>query len=263
MSEDLPFRVVHKAEAFNDTQYSFCLLLFEKDGEHYTCRWNGERQRSFSPDLLRQLFRDAVQVPSAYYRTPLTESFDATVVPPDTENMYLKVVEPLFYNASGDAESALTCPTPADSQLQELRVCEVLRAHPHESICRYLGYLPTGDGCYIAGLCFERHQQTLSDAVRDGAKFDPAFLDPLDDAVRHLHSLGFAHNDINPNNIMVSADGRPIIIDFDSSLELGKPLENKGASPDWQYPGSTSAEQNDLWALAHLREWLAGNVPAS
>ncbi|KAJ7210774.1 hypothetical protein GGX14DRAFT_624906 [Mycena pura] len=73
--------------------------------------------------------------------------------------------------------------------------------------------------------------------------FPLTFLDGVEDALKHLHSLGC--NDINPSNIMLSKAGDPIVIDFDSCLQLGQKL-NKGATPNWEYEGNISAVDNDL-----------------
>lgn len=37
-------------------------------------------------------------------------------------------------------------------------------------------------------------------------------------AIKHLHSLGTVHNDINPANIMLDEDDTLNLIDFDSIL---------------------------------------------
>ena len=51
-------------------------------------------------------------------------------------------------------------------------------------------------------------------------------------AQAYLHSLGLAHNDINPYNIMVREDGTPVLIDFGSCQPFGGRLQSLG-SPGW------------------------------
>ncbi|KAK4122383.1 hypothetical protein N657DRAFT_657210 [Parathielavia appendiculata] len=47
------------------------------------------------------------------------------------------------------------------------------------------------------------------------------FFEALESAVYYLHSLGPAHNDIDPDNIMVM-DGIPVLIDFGSLAAYGE-----------------------------------------
>ncbi|KAJ7647848.1 hypothetical protein FB45DRAFT_209951 [Roridomyces roridus] len=252
MDQELPFRVVTQSVVFNDETFAFCQLLFEKDGEYFTCQ-KAERQPASASRLL-DLFAEASLVPHAFYRTPVPTTFACTQARELEPNMmYLKVAEPLTYSK----ENILTAKGITDDQIRELRACEVLLQNPHPNICRYYGYLPSANGDYIRGLCFERQETLLFDAVIAGAQFPPSFLDGVHEALKHLHSLGYAHSDINPGNIMISKAGEPILIDFDSSLPLGLKVK-KGKSPGWEYEGRVSAKENDLWALAKLREWIAG-----
>jgi len=46
----------------------------------------------------------------------------------------------------------------------------------------------------------------------------------LESSIRHLHSLGLAHNDINPSNISVNARCIPILAEFDSCCPVGEML---------------------------------------
>ncbi|KKP03944.1 hypothetical protein THAR02_03926 [Trichoderma harzianum] len=51
-------------------------------------------------------------------------------------------------------------------------------------------------------------------------------------AVDHLHSIGLAHNDINPANIMLGEEGEPKLIDFGSCQPVGHHLMSCG-TPGW------------------------------
>lgn len=49
-------------------------------------------------------------------------------------------------------------------------------------------------------------------------------LQGIESGIRHMHSLGLVHNDINPSNIMIDSADRPVIIDFDSCKQEGEKL---------------------------------------
>lgn len=71
----------------------------------------------------------------------------------------------------------------------------------------------------------------------------------------HLHSLGLAHNDINPSNIMVKG-GVPILIDFGSCQPYGTRLQSLGTSGWYEELLFTSEKKHDTYALGKLREWF-------
>ncbi len=74
--------------------------------------------------------------------------------------------------------------------------------------------------------------------------------------IAHIHGLGFAHNDLNPTNIMFGDDDTPVIIDFDSCRAQGEKL-NKGGTPGWDEGYiDTSAKENDFIAIELIRKYL-------
>lgn len=105
--------------------------------------------------------------------------------------------------------------------IHEVRIMELLAKHPHPGIIRYHGSrIRRG---HIAGIVLDKLPQDL-EAYAKTTDFDRAALvADLRDAVRHLHSLGLAHNDLNPGNVMVN-EGKPVIIDFGSCHKIGEKL---------------------------------------
>jgi serine/threonine protein kinase len=82
-------------------------------------------------------------------------------------------------------------------------------------------------------------------------------------AIKHLHSLGLVHNDINPANIMLDEDGTLILIDFDSCRYIGESLRNTETKTThhWHDPSVDIAlEKNDLDAFKDLQIWQAGSA---
>ncbi|KAK6814583.1 hypothetical protein RU639_009524 [Aspergillus parasiticus] len=82
-------------------------------------------------------------------------------------------------------------------------------------------------------------------------------------AIKHLHSLGLVHNDINSANIMLDEDGTLILIDFDSCRYIRESLSSTETkrTRHWHDPSvDISLEKNDLDALKDLQIWLTGSV---
>ncbi|KAJ7812481.1 hypothetical protein B0H14DRAFT_3752417 [Mycena olivaceomarginata] len=102
-------------------------------------------------------------------KPPLPES--CALRPPSTAlsgpNVYIKRTKPFHYDPVEPAPFS-----PADFQANEMRLCEMLRERPYPNICRYLEYVPTPDGEYVAGLCFERLHIDLVRARDEGFSFD-------------------------------------------------------------------------------------------
>ncbi|KAJ5739768.1 hypothetical protein N7533_012552 [Penicillium manginii] len=105
--------------------------------------------------------------------------------------------------------------------LTEIEACEVLRKSPHPNVARILAVL------------LRTYFMTLSQRMREAATFDKSLcLRGIEDGVRHMHSLGLVHNDLNPSNIMMDGN-RPVVINFDSCKREGDRLGLKGGTFDW------------------------------
>lgn len=74
---------------------------------------------------------------------------------------------------------------------------------------------------------------------------------------KHIHSLWYCYNDINPINIMLCKDGTALIIDFDSCQPTGHKLGmKKGTVGHCDETAEMSEEKNDYYSLEKLREFL-------
>ncbi|POR35495.1 MAP kinase kinase kinase win1 [Tolypocladium paradoxum] len=80
-------------------------------------------------------------------------------------------------------------------------------------------------GC-VTGIVLDRQPRSLANYLkREGGTVDRvAFMEALESAAHHLHSLSRAHNDLNPSNIIVTEAGMPVIIDFGSCHRVGDKL---------------------------------------
>jgi len=140
----------------------------------------------------------------------------------------------------------------------EVAVMDMLHDKPHDNIVKCLG-LVVKKG-YIIGIALERYPESLARRCAD--KTRPLDIDigkcikGIADALVHLHDQGYCHNDVKPDNIMLKADGTPVLIDFDSCLPISQVL-GKGTTPGWRDDASkTSSVKNDWLGLALVEEHL-------
>lgn len=149
----------------------------------------------------------------------------------------------------------------------------------HPNIVEVFHYLADNDTGYmfmdyVEGKTFE---QWLRDRPNLPTEAEiRSILEPVIDALDYLHSMNFIHRDIAPDNIMITADGRPVIIDFGAI----KVIENRTllqaktvhsfmvgkqhySPPEQTREGETLDARADIYALgAVFYRALAGRPPA-
>ena len=96
-------------------------------------------------------------------------------------------------------------------------------------------------------------------------------LRQLVDGVAALHARGKLHRDIKPSNVLVTADGRVVILDFGLIAELlplhaGEASYVSGGTPAYMAPeeaaGGTPSEAGDWYGIGiTLYEALTGTLP--
>ncbi|CAL3971506.1 unnamed protein product [Diplocarpon coronariae] len=140
--------------------------------------------------------------------------------------------------------------------LDETLVMEQVSTSPHASIVAYYGCRVRRGR--ITAMLFERLDQTLTRYVLTPAfgELDKVrFVAELQSAVDYVHSLGLAHNDINPDNIMIK-NGSPVLIDFGSCQPFGMRLQSLGTEGWYEKAFFTSEEEHDVYSLTKLRAWI-------
>ncbi len=136
---------------------------------------------------------------------------------------------------------------------------EIISQHPHPNIIQYYGCRVNRGR--ITGLVLDNHPNNLTDYMKiNGSVEKEPFMEALKSAVYHLHSLGCAHNNINPGHILVNKEGMPVLVDFGSARTIGAKLGSGLGTVGW-YDGeiqdySTSDTPNDLSALENISRWL-------
>ena len=263
-SEDLD--VLEMNEAFEEVDGCFKLmgtLIVYRAGNNLYHAVSKARYSSPS-DVRPEHLTDNILIPLSAYSPPFSSRFTRAPepLPPDS---YIKKPRLISYDRTRQG------PQPdqlADSFLMEVEVCETLRKHPHPNIAEYLGCQVSQER--ITGICFAKYHRTLMQAVnptcymkrksrdiRRETKDYSHILQGVESGIRHLHSLGLIHNDINPSNIMLDDNGIAIIIDFGSCRREGEGLDDVGRTYEW-YDESVehSIPKNDFDALEEIRIWL-------
>ncbi|KAJ2894094.1 uncharacterized protein MKZ38_007933 [Zalerion maritima] len=263
--------VLEMNEAFEEVDGCFrftgTLVVYRLHGDVYHAV-SKARYSSRSELKAEHLINDIV-IPTSAYHPPFSSEF--TRAPdPLPYNSYVKRPRLISYDRirRGSRPNHI-----ADSVLMEVEVCEILKRHPHPNIATYLG-CQVSDG-RITGICFAKYDSTLmqlvnpgsftkrkSRSIRQNTRDYRYVLGGLERAVRHLHSLGLIHNDINPSNIMLDGDV-PVIIDFESCRRKGESLEGVGRTYEWyDEEVQISLPQNDLHALKEICIWLGDDSEA-
>jgi len=243
-------------------QFLYTKVLCKKDNDFFLARY--QTRATLPSDVDVRSLNDVELISSDSYCPPPPPGCTEAAHPPSNE-CFVKRPNLIGYTPDSQIQ---------DNVLKEVSVCEILRKNPHRNIAEY-------HGCEIrngrvTGLCFKRYlddlQLKLNPESLNKLSFQNNQRPPLADALRylkgiksgldHLHSLGFSHNDINPANIMLDHDDKPIIIDFDSCLRHGTPLAKTKRTYGWHGEKiQISQPCNDDEALAELWTWLTSVNP--
>jgi predicted Ser/Thr protein kinase len=114
----------------------------------------------------------------------------------------------------------------ADDPLVErfLREARAVATLHHPNVCEIhdageVGGVPYLTMAYIDG-------RPLSDRVREGQPLPQreaaALVRELAEALAYVHRQGVIHRDIKPGNVMLTPEGRPVLVDFGLALRLGR-----------------------------------------
>jgi serine/threonine protein kinase len=155
--------------------------------------------------------------------------------------------------------------------LQEART---LARFEHASIVRVTRVFEANSTAYMV-MRFEQGQ-SLEDWLK-GLGRPPtqeeldSIVAPLLDALQMMHAENFLHRDIAPDNIIVRADGTPVLLDFGAArravAEMSRTMTGivkAGYSPHEQYSSDSRLQGpwSDLYALGGtLYRAVAGNPP--
>lgn len=192
-------------------------------------------------------------------------SEDLVEAPPfDPREHYLKA--PQFSYEDREAGRTFV----ADRMRGEIEVLERLSKQQHPNVVAYFGCVVKEDR--ITHICLRRGRCNLVEYHEAGISEDQCnvLLAQIRRGLEHLHSLGIAHNDINPGgwlsgrewlmvllievaeNICIDDSSNAVIVDFDSALPFGERLLKGKAATD----KGTSHRENDYAGLSFVEDFL-------
>lgn len=244
-------------------QFMHTTIIFTIDQTLYVGRSprpaNGEHK-------FEELFYKAI-IPADIFHAPLPSTMKP--LNPIPANCFIKRPRLSQVDMLRDASGGVNTASVIDNFFLEAGFMPKLANNPHPNICEFLG-VQVIDG-KIAGICCKMYRDTLEQRLNPGGlgktkfkysdgslKDRQGFLNGVRAGIKHLHSLGFVHNDICPSNIMFKDDDTPVIIDFSATRPIGQGPMEVTQTPDWFDPNNKTAQfENDLDALAELEEWLS------
>lgn len=144
-----------------------------------------------------------------------------------------------------------------ETLLQEAYALQEISHSPHPNIVPFYGCRVRRGR--ITGLVLHSYESHLREKLREGGIDEKKILEGLESALRHLHSLGWAHNDVNPTNVMVNETGEPILVDFGSCRKIGDKMGASRGTSGWAEDGddyTLSKASHDLHGLEKIRSWL-------
>ncbi|KAJ8108630.1 hypothetical protein OPT61_g8037 [Boeremia exigua] len=142
--------------------------------------------------------------------------------------------------------------------LDEAETFEILLKNPHRNVVRYHGC--TVKNGRITGLVLDRYPKNLEARMADQSKpfRKDLCMERVKSATDHIHGLQFAHNDLNPSNILVDEKDEVCIADLGSCRPFGAVLITAGTIGWIDEDFTTSEQHHDQVALEKIRGWLDG-----
>ncbi len=261
-----PSLVIHGWESFTESDeyydpepvdgemvfsHTILLILDPSDGTAYFGCVN-IRRRDLSMDQARNSLR---KIPDAEVYPSLPADWSTLEMAASGPEYHLK--RPRFASYSWAKGTTQT----AERFLEEGRTLHLMRQNPHPNVAKLEGCLVSRGR--ILALLIRRYPIDLDQRVGGKQRKDHKPLDKnacfaaIVSAVKHFHSLGIAHNDINPSNIMLDDEDHPVVVDFGGCRPFGEGLVELG-TPGWNegFDLEVSTARNDLIGLRKIGEWL-------
>jgi serine/threonine-protein kinase len=166
--------------------------------------------------------------------------------------------------------------TLAQLRQQFYQEAQVLARLDHPNLVRVTDYFEEWGNAYLV-MNFVEGQSLADRIAARGPLPEAQVLDwarQLLDALAYCHAQGVVHRDIKPQNIIIRADGRPILVDF-GLVKLWDPRDPRTRTvvramgtpeyaPPEQWGAGHTDPRSDLYSLgATLYHALTGQAPAT
>lgn len=118
---------------------------------------------------------------------------------------------------------------------------------------------------YIEGETLERmfvdrcpltHPDPSADELVDYTEWVRDIVGQLETMLAEVHERGIVLADLQPTNIIVRPDGRCVLVDFETSFEIGSTADPGLATPGFSCPTARTGTAIDHYALAAIRMYL-------
>ncbi len=175
--------------------------------------------------------------------------------------------EPVYIVWNHESWCPMACKVMQSMENAE-REAEVLREFSHPNIVRVFevvrpGYLlmPFIEGPLLSNLIDHAPKRRLgiSNALRVAIHMGAA--------INHVHTRGFLHLDVKPDNVIVAAGGHPVLFDFGTARRIGAPRPDKVIgtnsyiAPEECRLGDTGPGADVFSLGVTIYEMLTGEIP--
>jgi serine/threonine-protein kinase len=154
------------------------------------------------------------------------------------------------------------------------RELEVMQTMNHPAIQKGLGSGRYNNTPYLVTELVEG--ESMREFVRRATPVSPSeatlLIRKIADGLMHCHDQGIIHRDMKPENVLISPDGQPVILDFGLTLTKGSHrvtyanFSSAAGTPDYMAPeqieGQRGDQRTDIYAIGiMLFELLSGRTP--
>jgi hypothetical protein len=126
----------------------------------------------------------------------------------------------------------------------------------HEHLAEVLDVVALPGGCAVVSERLDGPNLAVLRVSRAPLELGEAasLLASLGGALDHLHVHGVTHGDVSPANVVLTSDGRPVLVDLvgEVAFEAGTP----GFRAPERAAGAAAGPAGDVWPLARTVTWL-------